>query len=32
MDRVASACGAFGETVVFLKYFSDMPDSRRLAK
>jgi len=32
MDRVAAACGAFGETVVFLKYFSDMADPRQPGK
>jgi predicted transposase YbfD/YdcC len=32
MDDVAADCGAFGEAVVFLKYFRDMPDPRQPGK
>jgi predicted transposase YbfD/YdcC len=32
MDGVAGDCGAFGEAVVFLKYFRDMPDPRQCGK
>jgi len=32
MDGVAATCGAFGEAVVFLKYFKDMPDPRQPGK
>ena len=32
MDGVAAACDAFGEAVVFLKYFRDMPDPRQRGK
>jgi hypothetical protein len=32
MDGVAGDCGAFGEAVVFLKYFRDMPDPRQPGK
>jgi predicted transposase YbfD/YdcC len=32
MDGVAANCGAFGEAVVFLKYFRNMPDPRQPGK
>ncbi|MGH6869147.1 MAG: ISAs1 family transposase [Methylocella sp.] len=32
MESVARDCGAFGEAVVFLKYFNDLPDSRQSGK
>ena len=32
MDGVAADCEAFGEAVVFLKYFSDMPGPRHYGK
>jgi hypothetical protein len=32
MDGVAAACGAFGEAVVFLRYFEDLPDPRQPGK
>jgi predicted transposase YbfD/YdcC len=32
MDGVAATCGAFGEAVVFLKYFRNMPDPRQPGK
>jgi predicted transposase YbfD/YdcC len=32
MDDVAADCRAFGEAVVFLKYFRDMPDLRQPGK
>jgi hypothetical protein len=32
MDGVAASCGAYGEAVVFLKYFSDLPDPRQAGK
>lgn len=32
MGGVAGACGAFGETVVFLRYFEDLPDARQIGK
>ena len=32
MAGLQSDCGAFDETVVFLRYFKDLPDSRQAAK
>jgi predicted transposase YbfD/YdcC len=32
MESMAADCGAFGEAVVFLKYFSGMPDPRQPGK
>src|ERR1700688_2563430 len=32
MDGVATDCEAFGEAVVFLRYFKDMPDPRQRGK
>lgn len=32
MDGMASDCGAFDETVVFLGYFKDLPDTRQAGK
>jgi predicted transposase YbfD/YdcC len=32
MDGVAEGCGAFGEAVVFLRYFEDLPDPRQPGK
>lgn len=32
MDGMAADCKAFGEAVVFLKYFSDLPDPRQPGK
>ena len=32
MDDVTADCGAFGETVVFLNHFKDMPDPRQRGK
>ncbi len=32
MSGVAADCGAFGETVVFLRYFEDLPDPRQRGK
>lgn len=32
MDSETTECGAFGETVVFLKYFEDLPDTRQIGK
>jgi predicted transposase YbfD/YdcC len=32
MKGVAADCGALGEAVVFLRYFSDLPDSRQRGK
>src|SRR5436305_7964679 len=32
MDDATADCGAFGEAVVFLDYFKDLPDPRQLGK
>jgi predicted transposase YbfD/YdcC len=32
MDGVAGSCEAFEESVVFLRYFSDLPDTRQIGK
>ena len=32
MDGTAADCGAFGEAVVFLAHFRDMPDPRQRCK
>jgi predicted transposase YbfD/YdcC len=32
MEKVATDCGAFGETVVFLRHFKDLPDPRQRGK
>lgn len=32
MDGMAPDCGAFDETVVFLRYFKDLPDTRQAGK
>lgn len=32
MDGTAAECGTFGEAVVFLSYFSDLPDPRQRGK
>ena len=32
MDGTATDCGVFGETVVFLSHFNDLPDPRQQGK
>jgi hypothetical protein len=32
MDSEATDFGAFGEAIVFLKYFEDLPDARQIGK
>ena len=32
MDGVATGCGAFAETVVFLSYFNELEDPRQRGK